>query len=335
MSDEIAVVVVTHDSAAELDDLLAVLARSLARSDEVVFVDNASSDDTVERLRADGARIVEQPRNGGFGAGCRAGADATSAPLLLFLNPDVRLDPQALARLRAVASERPGWGAWQPTVMLPDGRVNTSGGVAHFLGFGWAGQCGEPANALREDQHEIAFASGAALVIRRAAWQALGGFDDSYFLYGEDHDLGLRLWLAGYRVGSEPRARVTHSYEFDKGARKWYLLERNRWLTLIADYPRALLVAIVPALLAAELGLLVISARDGWLCAKLRANLAVMVALPRALRRRRAVQSARAIGAGAFAERLSAALDNPNLGSLPALISAGQRAYFAIVKLVL
>ena len=230
MSEAIAVVVVTHDSALEVDELLSALASALDPGDEVVFIDNASSDTTVARLRAGGARVLEQHRNAGFGSGCRAGAEATSAPLLLFLNPDTHIDAQALGRLRAVAEERPSWGAWQPAVMLPDGRINTSGGVIHFLGFGWAGQCGEPAGDLREDPHEIAFASGAALVIRRSAWDALGGFEDSYFLYGEDLDLGLRLWLAGYGIGIDPQARVTHRYDFDKGRASGTCSKRNRWL---------------------------------------------------------------------------------------------------------
>ena len=82
-------------------------------------------------------------------------------------------------------------------------------------------------------------------------------------MYGEDLDLGLRLWLAGHRVGLVPAARVTHSYEFDKGSGKWFWLERNRWRTVLSVYPTALLVLLVPALLAAELGLLAVAAAPG------------------------------------------------------------------------
>jgi N-acetylglucosaminyl-diphospho-decaprenol L-rhamnosyltransferase len=337
LSDAIAVVVVTHDSAGELDELLPGLDRALGEDDEVVFVDNASGDSTLAQLRErmPEARLVAQARNLGFGAGCRAGAEASGAPLLLFLNPDVRLDRESLERLRAIAVSQPAWAAWQPALMLPDGRINTSGGVAHFLGFGWAGQCDQPAELLADHPHEVAFASGAALVIRRDAWEALSGFDDSYFLYGEDLDLGLRLWLTGRRVGVEPRARVVHHYTFDKGAHKWRLLERNRWLTLLADYPAPLLVALAPALAACEIGLLLIAARDGWLRAKLRANLEVALALPTFRRRRRRVQSQRTIGTGAFAQRLSSALDNPYVPALPRPLMVCQAAYFALVRRLL
>ena len=73
-------------------------------------------------------------------------------------------------------------------------------------------------------------------------------------MYCEDVDLSLRLRLAGGRLAVVPDARVTHEYAFTKGSYKWRLLERNRWATMIRTYPAALLLAVLPALLAAEAG---------------------------------------------------------------------------------
>ena len=267
MTDALAVVVVTHNSAGKLAALATSLAGQLEPDDEFVVVDNASADGTVALAATLGERVavIEAGANAGFAAACRLGVEATGAPLLCLLNPDTLLAAGALERLRAVAAEHPDWAAWQPVVMLPDGRINVAGGVVHYLGIGWAGQCGRDAGELATVPYEAAFASGAALVVRREIWRELDGLRDDYFLYGEDLDLGLRLWLAGRRVGVEPRARVIHDYEFDKGARKWYLLERNRWRTVLATYPLGLLVLVTPALLVAELGLLVVAARGGWL----------------------------------------------------------------------
>jgi GT2 family glycosyltransferase len=336
LSEALAVVVVTYDSAADLPGLVAALLPQLVPDDEVVLVDNASSDATLSVARSLDARIsvLERASNDGFAAAARAGIDATAAPLILLLNPDAGLAPGALERLRAVATERPEWSAWQPAVMLPDGAINSSGGVVHYLAIGWAGQCGQPAASLADVPHEIAFASGAALVIRRDVWQQVGGFDASYFLYGEDLDLGLRLWLTGHRVGIEPRARVIHRYEFDKGNRKFFLLERNRWRTLLAVYPTSLLVVLAPALIAVELGLLVIAARDGWLRAKLRAQLATLTGFPAALRRRKQVQAHRQITAASFAVRLTPTLDSPYLSSLPRTLDRAQACYWRLVRLL-
>jgi GT2 family glycosyltransferase len=331
----LAVIVVAHDSEGTIEPLVGDLQAAAGEGDAIVVVDNASRDATAQKLRDAGVTLIEAGSNLGFGAGCRLGAQATDAPLLLFLNPDARIDSPALERLRAVADERPAWSAWQPALMLPDGRINSAGGVAHFLGLSWAGQCGQEAAALREQPYEAAFASGAALVVRRSAWEELGGFDDSYFLYCEDLELGLRLWLGGKRVGVEPRARVVHRYEFDKGPQKWFLLERNRWRMLLAVYPASLLVLLAPALLLAEVGLIAVAARGGWLSAKLRADLASISGVPAALRRRRQVQAGRSLSAAAFAQQLSSSLENPYLGALPRGLVGAQAAYFGVVRVLL
>jgi N-acetylglucosaminyl-diphospho-decaprenol L-rhamnosyltransferase len=336
VTDALAVVVVTHDSVASLPALATSLVGQLGLDDELVIVDNASSDATVALARGvdQRVRVIEAGANAGFAAACRLGVEATVAPLVCLINPDTVLAGGALARLRAVASERPDWAAWQPAVMLPDGRINVAGGVVHYLGMGWAGQCGRDASELRALPYEAAFASGAAMVVRREIWQELDGLQDDYFLYGEDLDLGLRLWLAGHRVGVEPRASVIHDYEFDKGARKWYLLERNRWRTVLATYPLALLVVLAPALVAGDLGILVVAARGGWLRPKLRAQLATAFGLPRALARRRVVQRTRRISAAQFAEHLTGSFDNPNL-TVPRAVAAISRLYWRLARLAL
>jgi N-acetylglucosaminyl-diphospho-decaprenol L-rhamnosyltransferase len=278
--------------------------------------------------------VLETGANLGFAGGCNAGATATSAPLLLFLNPDAKPAPGCVDALRAAAAEHPGWGAWQALVTLPGGeRVNTSGGVTHYLGFGWAGECDAPVRP--GEDREVSFASGAALVVRRAAWERVGGFDADYFMYAEDLDLSLRLRLAGYGVGIARAAVVEHDYDFDKGTRKWLLLEVNRWRTILADYPTPLLLAVLPALLAVELALLPLAARGGWLREKLGAQRRVLAALPLLLRRRARVQRSRSASTATFAAALSAELDSPYLprpeGGL-AVVFAAQWLYWQLVR---
>jgi hypothetical protein len=333
--EALAVIVVTHQSADHLRPLLAALQPQLRDSDELVIVDNASSDGTPEVARSLGAplSVIETGENLGFAGGCHVGADVTQAPLLLFLNPDSQPQQHCLERLRETASAHPGWGAWQAAVMLADERINTSGGVVHYLGIGWAGDCERPASELPRNDREVAFPSGAAMVVRRSAWEQLHGMDREYFMYGEDLDFGLRLWLAGYGVGVVPNAHVLHSYEFDKGQAKWFWLERNRWRTVLSVYPAALLALTLPALLAAELGLLAIAARGGWLVAKLRAQAAVLAGLPAMLARRRAVQRSRRIGAREFASHLTASLDSPYLaGAATPLLRVPQLLYWRLVR---
>jgi N-acetylglucosaminyl-diphospho-decaprenol L-rhamnosyltransferase len=335
----VAVVVVCHNSAADAPRLLAALGEQLQPRDEVAVVDNASTDGTAAAARAalPSAQVIEAGANLGFAGGCHVGARATGAPLLLFLNPDAVPAAGCVEALRAVASERPRWGAWQALVTLPDGqRVNTAGNLVHWLGFGWAGGLGRAVDEVHGPR-EVGFASGAALVVRREAWDPAGGFFEPYFMYGEDLDLGLRLRLAGWESGVVPGARVAHDYDFDKGDYKWFYLERNRWWTVVGVYPRRLLALVLPALLAFELALLPVAWRGGWLGAKLRAQAAVVRALPAMLRRRREVQATQRVPARAFAQSLTASLDSPYLEGARKVpgAAAAQAAYWRIVRALL
>ncbi len=328
--DAIAVVIVVHHSAGELRRTLPALTEQLEPADEVIVVNNAGDDRDVavvnEHLPA--AKVITAERNLGFAGGANVGAANSTAPLLLLLNPDATPAPGCLAALRTAAAEHPRWGAFQALVTLDDGAgVNTSGNLVHWLGFGWAGELDRPAADTDPDDREVGFASGAALVIRREAWEHANGFDPDYFMYCEDLDLSLRLRLAGWQIGVAPAARADHAYEFDKGAYKWFYLERNRWWTLLAAYPAAVLALVAPALIAFELALLPVAARGGWLRPKLRANLAVLRTLPATLRRRREVQRTRTISAREFAASLTDSLDSPHI-TAPTALQKAQRMYW-------
>ncbi|MHB1834686.1 MAG: glycosyltransferase family 2 protein, partial [Solirubrobacteraceae bacterium] len=191
----IATILVTHNSANDVAGLAETVGPLLRDGDELLIVDNASTDGTPEAARAalPGAKVIETGRNLGFAAGCHAGAEASDAPLLLFLNPDCRPRPDCLERLRDGAAEHPDWAAWQAVVLLDSEHVNTSGNIVHYLGIGWAGDCDKPLSDLQAGDREVAFPSGAAMLVRREDWDALGGMDSDYFMYGEDLDFGLRL----------------------------------------------------------------------------------------------------------------------------------------------
>lgn len=287
------------------------------------MIDNASVDGTAARARelAPEATVLEWGENVGFGAACNAGAVAAGNELLLFLNPDAVVAAGFRDAIELPLTEARGWDAWQGLVTAEGGStVNTWGGVVHFTGVAWAGGAGRPRSQAPSDPREVAFASGACLAVRRESWERLGGFPAAYFLYHEDTDLGLRVWLSGGRVGIEPRAVCDHEYEFDKGAEKWRYLERNRHATIIRTYPLRVALAAAPALVVLEPVLMVVALAGGWLPQKLRAYAATVRGLPRLLGERRAVREAAAraggsLDPGAFAAQLSADLDSEFLGA--------------------
>jgi GT2 family glycosyltransferase len=340
----LSVVIVTHNSRRVVGATLEALAAQLRDRDEVIVVDNASSDGTASAVGelAPWARLVETGANLGFAGGCNRGAAEASGELLVLLNPDAV--PQAGWRdgiERPLAEDR-GWSAWQGLVTADRGAtVNTRGGVVHFTGIAWAGGAGAAIDELAPLQtlaaEEPGFVSGACLAVPRSVYEEAGGMPEEFFLYHEDVDLSLRLRLAGGRLGVEPEARVDHSYEFEKGPAKWRYLERNRWATLIRTYPAALLALLAPALLATELALVPASVAGGWPRQKALAWADTWRALPRLVRERRAIQARRSVTGGEFAAALVPGLDSVYLGrpGRSRLIGRALRAYWAAVLRVL
>jgi GT2 family glycosyltransferase len=333
----LSVIVVTHDSRDAVQRCLPALVDQLADGDELVIVDNASSDGTLAAARdaAPDARIVAHAENLGFAAGANTGADASTGELLLFLNPDAEPAPGFVEAIRRPGRDGRGWAAWMGLVTMDGGRlVNTSGGVIHFTGIAWSGAAGSPVSSAPTGALEVPFLSGTCLAIPRETWQRHGGFDATFFMYCEDVDLSLRLRLAGGRLGLEPAARVDHGYDFAKGPAKWRRLEANRWATMIRAYPGPLLAVVAPALLATELALLPIAAAGGWLGPKLAAARDTATGLPRLLRERRAIQAQRQVSAAELARWLTPDLDSVYLGRAAtfAPLRWGLRAYWTLAR---
>jgi N-acetylglucosaminyl-diphospho-decaprenol L-rhamnosyltransferase len=339
-SPRVSLVVVTYESRDDSPRVLAAAAEQLREGDELIVVDNASADGTADAV-ADAvptASLVRNSANTGFAAGANTGAASASGDLLVFLNQDARPAPGFVEAIDAPLREGRGWAAWMGLVTAEGGRVvNTSGGVVHFTGIAWAGQAGRPLADASSHPHEVGFASGACFAIPRESFRAAGGFAESFFMYCEDVDLSLRLRLAGETIGVEPRARVDHEYEFAKGELKWRLLERNRAATVLRTYPLALLLAVAPALLAAEVGILAAALAGGWGRQKLLAWGDSLAALPRLVSERRAIQTRRRVSAGSFAAALTPDLSSTYIGTaarLPAL-GALLRGYWRLVRALL
>lgn len=313
----LSVVVVAHDSLADLRRTLGPLIAQLGPGDELIVVDNASSDGLAAELGAiaPSARLISPGTNSGFAAGANLGAAAARGDLLVLLNPDALVADGFAAAIRAPWGGPAG--AWMGLVTLGDGgAINTSGGVLHFTGFGWAGQVGEPVAQAPRTVCEVGFLSGACLAIPRTTWEQVGGFAERFFMYCEDVDLSLRLRLRGHALAVVPSARVAHDYEFAKGDYKWRMLERNRWATVLRNYPTRLLLAVSPALLITEAAVWLVALRGGWWRMKARATLDLLGWLPRLRRERAAIRATAEISAQAFAAPLVATLDSPYFGAV-------------------
>jgi len=335
----LSVLIVAWNSREELALSLPALLPELEGEDELIVVDNDSSDGTAEAVAAlaPAARIVQGGGNIGFAAGCNAGAEQARGDLLVILNPDASPRPGFGDAIRRPWLEERGWIAWQALVADGDGTtINSAGNPVHFTGIVWAGGHGDPIGEAPL-AGEVSALSGACLAIPRRAWEEVGGFPERFFLYHEDVDLSLRLRLRGGVLGIEPAAVVDHDYEFGAREHKWRWLERNRWAFLIRVYPTSLLLLLAPALILTELALIPAAIAAGWGRQKLAAIGEVVRWLPHLLRERRQVQATRKVSAAEFAAWLTPDLDSPFIPavarSTPARVAL--RGYWRIVRLLL
>lgn len=184
----VTVIAVCYNSTAVLPAMLA----SVPEGVPVVLVDNASADAAMlDALAATyGTRVIRNTVNLGFGVACNAGAATATTEFLFFLNPDAALAPGALDALLAAAARHPEAVAWNPRIEEADGRPYFKRSSvllprAAHLPRGWP-----PAD------RRVPVLSGAALLVRRVDFAAVGGFDPAIFLYHEDDDLSLRLATA-------------------------------------------------------------------------------------------------------------------------------------------
>ena len=192
---------------------------------EVWVVDNASSDGSAElvRERFPWARLIASSENLGFGRAVNLAADRASSPWLVVANADVALRAGALDHLLEAGARDPEAGAIAPRLLLPGGATQHSvfafptipfslvlAAGAYHLSATLADRYAMPGYWDTGRARRIPWAVGAFLLVRRAAWDEVGGFDERQWMYAEDLDLGWRLREAGWARRYEPRAVVDH-----------------------------------------------------------------------------------------------------------------------------
>ena len=319
MPASISVVIVAYNSGPALGRCLDSLE---PEGVEALVVDNG--DEPPELAGRAGVRLLSPGANIGFAAGCNRGASQASGEVLVFLNPDTVVAPGALAEL-AHTLDDPTIGIAMPRLRLLDRPelLNSGGNILHLTGIAWAGGYGEPADGISE-LRDVTYPTGAAMAIRAGLFRELGGFTEELFMYQEDLELGWRTHLRGLRVVVTPRADVYHEYEYGRNVQKQYLLERNRLVFVLSAYSGRLLAVLAPVLVAGELAMLALSAKEGWWRDKL-AGWGWLMRHPRwLLGHRRETQRLRRVGDRELAGLLTAVID-PAMIAVPKPVGAANR----------
>lgn len=316
---EASVVVVNWNRRDLLRQCLHSLAHQQGVDFEVILVDNGSRDGSVEmaqeefgRAGAFPLRILRNTANAGFCRACNQGIGISRGDFVALLNNDAEAAPGWLAALRRAFDfgADVGMAASKILVKQEPRRIDKAGHLIYPDGQNRGRGTGELDVGQYDRMEEVLWPDGCAAMYRRSMLEEIGGFDEDFFAYGDDAELGLRARLAGWRCLYMPDAVVWHHRGATLGltsARRLMLIERNRLLLAVKLFPWTLLV-LNPLYFAARLAAGAWAAlrgrgeigRHGGLTGKLRAGAAVLAGdlaalplVPRMLRKRRQLRRIR------------------------------------------
>jgi GT2 family glycosyltransferase len=243
----VSVVVANWNRKELLRACLASLARQTGVESETIVVDNGSTDGSAAMADEFGARVIRNAENRGFCAANNQGIAAARGEFIALLNNDAEAEPGWLAALLRVCASRSevGMAASKILVWEDPSRIDKAG---HLI-FPDGQNRGRGSGALDQGQYdreeEVLWPDGCAAMYRKSMLDQIGGFDEDFFAYGDDAELGLRARIAGWRCVYAPDAVVRHhrGSTMGKGSRRRLeLIERNRVLLAVKLFPWSLLM---------------------------------------------------------------------------------------------
>jgi GT2 family glycosyltransferase len=293
-----AVVIPSWNGRSLLESALISLAGQSRAPDDVIVVDNGSSDGTVEWLRAEhpAVHVIALKENRGFAAAVNLGIERSNADYVALLNNDMELDPSWLAALVAALDADAGAGsaASKLRMLREPGVLDGAGDLVTWYGATWRRGHGDLDRGQYDAPGVVASPCAGAALYRREALEAVGGFDESFFAYLEDTDWGLRAQLSGWPCLWVPAAVAYHAGGATSrrmGDLETELIARNTLALVLKSFPARRLALWSPLILAYQVYALGRAARAGKWQAVLRGWRGAARALPATLQARREVQA--------------------------------------------
>jgi GT2 family glycosyltransferase len=286
MLPRVAIIYICYNTAKYLPDVLNGIAGLRYPKDRLslVFIPNGSPDNILDFIERDvkpragqdlpDIKVLNDGINHGFGKGNNQGmqwAIDQGFEYIFLHNGDLKLEPDAIHELVALAEADAQIGSVQCLIRYwhDPGKVNVTGGVIHVAGYGFARDNGKRMDEIEvKDGQDIGYASGAAVLYRCSALQRVGLFEEGFFMYHEDLELGMRLRFAGYKNVLAARALAAHDYQFSRNPKKFAWMELYRVMVVWAYYKPATLFVLLPILLGVDIGTWPLALKGGWFKAK-------------------------------------------------------------------
>lgn len=300
----VSVIILTWNSGNVLPQCLSSLAKQTIKDFEIIIVDNGSSDNAIVNLPkkwpAFDFQIKELGRNVGFAAANNVGARLARGHWLALLNSDAFPEPDWLEKLLRAAEREPEFSFFASRQLQANALhlLDGAGDTLHISGLAWRRYAGFPAAQFGLESEEVFSPCAAAALYSRQAFLQVGGFDESFFSYHEDVDLGFRLRSQGFRCLYVPDAVVQHLGSVTLGAQSDFALyhwQRNFIWSFVQNMPPALLWEALPAHLMANFIYQANYTFRGRGSVLWKAKRDALRELPRALHRRHEIQKNRKV----------------------------------------
>jgi len=313
MSIDFSIIIVNYNCKSTLPDCLAALRSQTNPNFEVIIVDNASSDGSLELIDDTGLdmKIIKLNKNYGFAPANNRGATIASGQWLLLLNPDAFPEPDWVERLMA-ASKRHSECDFFASRQIQYRNLHILDGTGDIYaknGRAWRRDYGSPIEMGEQSEGEVFGACAASAMINRLAFNQVGGFDEDYFCYFEDVDLCIRLRLAGFRCMYIPDAIVKHKGSASSGgehsAFSVYYGYRNLVWTFFKTMPFPLIFKYLLKHLYLNYRQFTDFKPLGLHKVVLASKINALKSLPYILKKRAAIQKSKRISAKAFDQMLS------------------------------
>lgn len=341
----ISVIIVTFNSLSDIGECIdSILSQKSSKCEiEIIVVDNNSIDGTPEYVRSQypNVKVIRNSTNLGYSGGNLIGLKYATGDYIFILNPDIILDENCISSLIRAIETYPNYGLYALSVMLYDEPtlINAAGNEVHITGLTFS-RLYRADGRLLKDERLIA-PSGAAFVISRSIICKIGFFDSDFFMDFADTDLAVRAWIAGHECILVSSAKVYHKYKMKIHPKRFFFLERGRYLLLLKNFEKRTLLFLMPALILTEILTWGYALRSGkaYVISKLAAYRYIAANRHKIAKKRSEVQRLRVVGDRELFKLLSYKVTIPEdilkNGIIRRIIEHGFNCLYSILRRVI
>jgi len=333
----VSIVLVLYKNLRELKKCLESIKGSNYKNYEIIIVDNLGHKNLSFIKGFKKIKIISMNYNSGYSEGNNVGIRNSKGKYVLVMNPDIAINKNSLFYLVKFMEKNKDVVLCQPKILLSTNKskINTDGNKAHFLGFGYCGNYNKNDSVNNLGFIETPYVSGACFIGQRDKLIKIGLFDQIFFMYHEDFDLGIRARMLGYKVGCYKNSVVYHSYKFKKNNTKNYNVEKNRIISLLKTYESKTILLLLPVLILTELGIIFVSIKEKWFGQKLRGYLFIGKHLKKIILDKKIIQKSRIIHDHDLFNFFVDAIDFEPVNNYAKYLNIITKTYFKFVKWII